>query len=207
MKDLVMNEKQKDALSEAGNIGAAYAATALSKLIDEQIMIDITKCKWVNRNKIPLVLGDDKKFVVGINMLIPTENLCSILMVFPYKSAKECCDLFSRKKVGTTKDISYREFVILAELGTICLCAYLNALSKLIDEPYIPTPPAVACDIIGSILEDVTPSVDTVNDKAIIIKTDFGYNSPTQNKGHFLFIPDRDFKNAILRFFKVDTGS
>jgi chemotaxis protein CheY-P-specific phosphatase CheC len=109
-------------------------------------------------------------------MLIPTENLCTVLMFIPYDTALKFIDMFTKSKLGTTKEIAYREYVVLTELGTICLCGYLNALSKLLDSQYIPTPPAVACDAVDSILEE---------------------------SGYFLFIPDNESKEAIFRFFKV----
>jgi chemotaxis protein CheC len=202
MSDHKMTEKQIDALQEAGNIGAAYAATALSKLVDGDVMIDVTRCKLINVKEFSTALGDENKFVVGINMLIPTNNLCSILMFLPYNSAMEYCDLFYKNELGTTKEIAYKEYVILAELGTICLCSYMNALSKLVYLDCIPTPPAVACDVIGSILEDVSVSADAINDAAIIIETDF-VNKATNNQGLFLFIPDRELKDAIFKKFKV----
>ena len=197
-----MSERQKDALSEAGNVGAAYAVTALSKLVDEEILINVTECKLAKMEQFPQSLGDAASFVVGVNMLIPTENLCSILMFFPYDAAMECCDMFSKNKIGSTTEISYKEYVILAEIGNICLCAYLNALSKLINEQFIPTPPAVACDELGSLLEDVAPSADLINNNAIIVQTSFIDHNGQEN-GHFLFIPDRDAKDAILKVFKA----
>jgi chemotaxis protein CheC len=201
-----MNNKKKDALQEAGNIGAGYAITALSKLIDQQIMIDVTRCRKVKINDITSFFGDTTKYVVGINMLIPTRYLCSVLMFLPYESALKYCDRFRKKEVGTTKRISYDEFILLTEIGTISLCAYLNALSKLLNVQLIPTPPAVACDAIGSIMEDIAPSADTINDHAIFIETNFieASNRRKDNnddRGNILYIPDRDSKNAILNVF------
>ncbi|MFW9876659.1 MAG: hypothetical protein ACFFG0_26490, partial [Candidatus Thorarchaeota archaeon] len=134
--------------------------------------------------------------------LIPTNNLCSILMFLPYQSAMELCDLFYKYDMGTTKRIAYREYIVLAEIGTICLCSYITALSKLVELDCIPTPPAVACDMIGSILEDVSVSADAINDSVIVIETEF-INITTKNQGLFLFIPDREVKDAILHKFKV----
>jgi chemotaxis protein CheC len=202
MKDPIMREKQKDALQEAGNIAAGYAASALSKLIDEKIMLEITTCKTVKVTELPHVLNNKIQFVVGINMLVPTQNLCTVLMFIPYKAALKFIDMFSKNKVGTTKEISYREYVVLTEIGTICLCGYLNALSKLLDEQIIPTPPAVACDVVDSILEDVIPSVDSDNENAVLLETKF-IHKDDENNGYILFIPDKEFKDSIFKAFKV----
>ena len=203
MGNPVMTELQKDAYTEAGNIAAGYAASALAKLISERVMIDLTKCNSIEIKDIPKILGDKGQFVVGINMLIPTRELCSYLMLIPYQTALNYCDIFTKKELGTTKKVSYREFVILTEIGTICLCAYLNALAKLLNEEYMPTPPAVACDAIGSILEDVMPSIDSTEKHTIYINTEFTHGNG-EDTGHFLFIPDQECKESILRSFNIN---
>jgi chemotaxis protein CheC len=197
-----LNGKEKDALQEAGNIAAAYAATALSKMIGEEIMLSVTQCKLINVDKIPRVLGKKTDMVVAVNMVIPTRNLCSILMLFPYEAAKVLCDLFFKKKRGSTKKINEKEITALTEIGNICICAYLNALSKLLNVELLPTPPSVASDMVGSILQEVAISADAVNESAILIETKF-LHKKGENKGHFLFILDRKSKEAIFKVFKV----
>ena len=196
-------EIKLDALSEAGNIAAANAVSALSKIIDEKVKMDLTKCRYIKTEEIPYIFGEECEIVVAINMLIPTKNLCTVLMFLPVQSAIDYCDKFSKNKPGTTKNISYEQIVILTEIGNICICAYLNGLSKLLDIRYMPTPPAVACDTINSILEEVAVSADVVDNKAILIETDFSHDTGSY-KCHFLFIPDRDSKNAIFDLFKVN---
>jgi chemotaxis protein CheC len=200
----IVSELERDALSEAGNIAAASAVNALSKLIGERVDLNITECKITMTDKIPYSLGDQSRQIVAVNMLIPTQNLCTILMFLPVDSALEYCDRFSKNLIGTTKEISYNEIVVLTEIGNICICAYLNALSKLLDTKYIPTPPAVACDTIESILVDVAINADAIDNQAILIETEFIHNTGNF-KGEFLFIPDRDSKDAILEVFNIDS--
>jgi chemotaxis protein CheC len=203
MDKTAMKDYELDALQEAGNIAAANAVSALSKLIDEKINMEITRCKLIKTEMIPYVLGDETKEVVAVNMLIPNRNLSTVLMFLPLEFALEYCDKFSKNDIGTTKEISYNEIVVLTEIGNICICSYLNALSKLLNLTLMPTPPAVACDTVGAILEDVAVSADVVNNYAILVETEFIHATTSSFKGQFLFIPDRDSKNAILNVFNV----
>ncbi len=203
MEKYTLSEKEKDALSEAGNIAAASAATALSKIVGEKVMIDVTECKLTKVDKIPQAFGDVTNLVVAVNMEIPNRKLCSILMLFPYKSARDLCDLFTRKKLGTTKEITEKEICALTEIGNICICAYLNGLSKLLKVQFMPMPPSVASDMVGSILQDVAISADEINEYAIIIETNFVHKYGN-NKGLFLFILDKESKEAIFKVFNVE---
>ena len=63
----VMSDREKDALQEAGNIAAASAATALSKLVNQKIMIDVTECKLTKVDNIPQILGGPTELVVAVN--------------------------------------------------------------------------------------------------------------------------------------------
>ena len=202
MIDLPISEMEKGFLKKAGEIAANSAADALSKLLGDRINIDITNCDKVETNVIPKMFGDDDKKVVAVNMLIPTKNLCTVLMLIPYEEAMKFCDMFSNREPGTTKEISYDQWSELFEIGNISICAYLNTLSNMIDEKLVPTPPAVAYDTVTSILEDIAVSADTVDNKAILIETDFRLNDVKFNS-HFIFIPDRDFANSILKIFNT----
>ena len=202
MNNYILSDREKDALQEAGNIAAAYAATALSQLVGESIIIDVTECKITKVDQIPHAFGEITDSVVAINMVIPSRKLCSIVMIFPKDSATELCDMFTKKKRGTTKKITENEINALTEIGNICICAYLNAISRLLDIEFLPSPPAVACDMVGSILEDVAISADAIDDFAILIETNF-IHKYGHNKAHLLFIPDLEARDAILRKFKA----
>ena len=202
VNDTTLSERELDALKEAGNIAAAHAATALSKLISEKIMIDVTECNLTKVDKFKGLFGKTEDSAIVINMDIPNRDLCSIMMFFPFHSAIELCDMFYKRASGTTNELSTKEIGALAEIGNICICAYLNALSKLLNIMYMPAPPEVASDSINSVLEKAASESSLVNDYAILIETNFLHNSHA-NKGHFLFILDDESKNAIFNVFKI----
>ena len=203
MNDLDMSERQKDALQEAGNIAAGSAATALSTLLGERVMIDATKCRIEGLEKVPRLLGDVTKEVVAVYMGVRDMNHGSIQMIFSHQSAMMLCDMFSKKRTDMTMEIADREVAILAEIGNICMCAYLNTLSKLMGITMMPHPPAVAVDMIGPILEAIALDFDAVGESVVIIETDFIHRYG-KSQGHFLFILDEESKQRILRKFKAD---
>ena len=203
MIDLDISKRQRDALQEAGNIAAGSAATALSTLLGERVMIDATDCRIMDLEKVPQALGDVTKQVVAVYMGVQDMNHGSIQMLFSHRSAMMICDMFSKNWTAVTKEITDREIAILAEIGNICICAYLNTLSKLMGIRLMPYPPAVAVDMIGPILEAIATDFDAVGESAVIIETDF-IHTYGKSKGHFLFIPDEETKQGILRMFKAD---
>jgi chemotaxis protein CheC len=199
MAEVKISKKEKDALVEIGQIAASQAGSALSKLIGKNVNLDNTECKYTKTEEIPDMFGAKDEMIVAINMLIPTKNLNTILMLLSSETAREYCDLFTNKKPGTTKEISYEDIIVLSEIGKVCIGSYLEALSTFLDMDLTPTPPAVGYDSVHSIMEEVAVSADTVDDKATLLETDFIHNQG-QIKSQFLFIPDRYSKNAIRSF-------
>jgi chemotaxis protein CheC len=109
--------------------------------------------------------------------------------------------MFKRKDVGTTTEIGGTEVAILTEIGNICICAYMNALSKMLDLQLTPTPPIVATDMIGAILDIVAINVEVIEDLAVLIETAFIHKNG-RCKGHLLFMPDQESKMLIVDSFK-----
>jgi chemotaxis protein CheC len=201
MSENLLTHKQKDALQEAGNISAAYAATALSKLLGETIMMDVTECKITQIEKIPETFGDVQNLMIAVYMKFKQMERTQIVMLFPQKTACRLCDMFKRKDVGTTTEIGGTEVAILTEIGNICICAYMNALSKMLDLQLTPTPPIVATDMIGAILDIVAINVEVIEDLAVLIETAFIHKNG-RCKGHLLFMPDQESKMLIVDSFK-----
>jgi chemotaxis protein CheC len=197
-----LNEIERDALQEAGNIGAASAATALSELLGERVMIDVTRANIVEVDQLPAALGNVTDLMVAVYMGFDEMKYGSMMMTFPEEAAMELCDKFSRSEPGTTGRLGQSELEIIAEVGNICICSYLNVLSKMMRITLLPQPPQVAHDMIGSILENVAVELDSVRDFIVLIETNLLHGT-TITKGQFIFIPDCSSKGAILRAFRV----
>ena len=119
MEKSLITGNQKNMLQKTGDIASSNAVSAMSKLLKDNITVKSTKCHFLPINEIPNVFPDYSNKVVGINMLIPTKELCSVLMFLPYKSAIEFHDKFLKNQVEATSDISYKEIVVLTEIGNI----------------------------------------------------------------------------------------
>jgi len=161
-----------DALTEAGNIGAGHAATSLSKLLGEHIMNRTTKSVVVPIEKVPETLGGGDKIVAGIYTTFAGELSGGILMLFPEKSAntisKVLCDCEIEGNQLTDIQNS-----MLCEIGNICLCWYLSAISKMVGTEIIPTPPVAAYDMIEAAIDLPLIELGKLADTALIIMTEF----------------------------------
>ena len=197
-----LTDIQKDALREIGNIGAAHAATALSSMLKETIMIDVTKSHIIGIEDMRGLFGKPSDKVAGIFMQVSGTGKHNLLMLFPFDNTLQLVDKFFDRPQGTTSELSSKDESAICEIGNVCACAYLNALSSLLDITLFPTVPGLAVDMLGAILQYPVLEMGMRTDYIIIIQTQFIRDNDRFN-GYFLFMPDNEVQKAIMTKFKV----
>jgi len=197
---------QMDALRELGNIAAAHAATALSKLLQKEILIDITESSLHLVEELPYALGDIEKTVFAVYMNIEDNNRGIILMILPKIKGIQLSDMFFGIDNSSDREISEDDKEAITEIGNICVCAYLNAISKFLNISLIPAPPGLAVDMLGAILEFPASIIGENSDYAIVVETKMIYGDDVF-PGLILFLPDNDAQNLIMERFGVERFS
>src|SRR6185295_9608633 len=88
---------QLDALREVANIGAGHAATALSQMVGETIMISVPTITVARLEDVsPEVAGPDEP-VAAVLMHMLGDLTGRTLLVFPKRTAARLCDILLRR--------------------------------------------------------------------------------------------------------------
>jgi chemotaxis protein CheC len=161
-----------DALTEAGNIGAGHAATSLSKLLKENVMNRSTRSLLVTLDKVPEALGGADRILAGVYATFSGGLQGGILMLFPEESVSTLLRVLGNCEIEDRRLTDFQESM-LSEVGNICLCWYLSAISKMTGLELIPSVPACAYDMAGAVLDLALIQLGKVSDKALLILTDF----------------------------------
>lgn len=189
---------QLDALKEISNIGMGHAATALSQLIGEQIMLRVPQLRIAELAEIPASLGGAEKVVAGVSVQILGDARGSILLVFPQQSAQ---DLLSRLLRSRESDLLRTEMGIstIKEIGNILASAYLNALARLLNMALIPSVPLLAYDMAGAVVDAMLIELSQRGDLALLVEAEFqGENRGVEPiRGHLLMLPDAEFLTLL----------
>jgi chemotaxis protein CheC len=201
--DVKLDPLQMDALRELGNIAAAHSATAISKLLNKEILIDVTESSLHNVESLPYALGDIDKEVFAVYMNLTDKNRGIILMILPKIKGIQLSDIFFGKDNGSDRIVEEDDKEAITEIGNICVCAYLNAISKFLDISLIPSPPGLAVDMLGAILQFPASIIGEQSKFAIVIETKMIHGDDIF-PGHILFLPDQKSQNLILERFGVD---
>lgn len=192
---------QLDALKEISNICLGHAATALSQLIGEKIMLQVPQIRITELAEIPACLGGAEKVVAGVKIRILGDAQGSILLVFPQQCAQ---DLLRRLLHSAEMDLMHTEMgaSTIKEIGNILASAYLTALGRLLDMALIPSVPLLAYDMAGAVVDDM---LFELSDLTLLVETEFRGEDRGGDPiyGHFLMLPDPESLSILLRIVEV----
>jgi len=190
-----MNEIQKDALKEIGNIGTGNAATALSQLLQRKIDMQVPNVELCGFNDLADYVGKVDDVMVGI--LIGIDGNINGMMMFlvELKSAELIVEkLLGREHTGC--EFSELELSVLQEMGNIIAGSYFTALSTFTNLTMVATVPSISIDMLGAFLNVPAIQYGEIGDQVLLIENDFGNTEGL--KGYFLFIPDLESYQKIF---------
>jgi len=196
---------RKGALEEVGNIGAAHAATSLSKMVGEEIFVSVTDSHILRVEELPEFFGKMDDIVVAVFMDINNTVNGAIMLIFPKKNAIMLGNTVLGEdddQSAVTNDTLVTENIELAmaEIGNIIGCSYLNVISKMVDTVLIPSPPGVAVDMLGAILQVPASMIGLESELATVIETSFVRKRDTFS-GFVLFMPDKKIQESLIEQF------
>lgn len=188
---------QLSVISEIGNIGAGNAATALSEILADRIMMSVPELRLIDVSSMTTILGGPENEVVGIlvNMTDDVEGMLLFLLnkQFICKLIKVLLD----KEITSFDEISEMDMSAITEIGNILAGSYVNAMSAMTNLNIWLSPPQVAIDMVGAILSFPAAQFGAMGDKLLFIEEDFLSGEETI-KSHLLIMPDLKSLNKIL---------
>jgi chemotaxis protein CheC len=203
MKEIILNEIQKDALKEIGNICSGNAATALSQLLNKKISIVVPRILFIPIEEVPNAVGGADKLVVGLIFRVLGDIPSHILFIFSQKDALALASFMTQKPVSDGKVITELERSALKEIGVILANAYIGALSAFVGMGLVPSVPELIADMAGAIVDYILIELSDVYKFALLVESEFCEMSASI-KGHFFLIPNPIGLEIILK--AVDKG-
>ena len=203
MEDLrSLKALQLDALREVANIGAGHAATALSQMIGETIMISVPTISVSRLEDVPPQLSEPDEPVAAVLMHMLGDLTGRTLLVFPRRTAMRLSELLLRRH--GEDDFSDMQQSAIKEAGNILSSAYMNALSDFMGMMLLPSPPSLAVDMSNAVLTTTYLQFGSDKDYVFCVESEFLMNDTAEKlRGFFLLLPDPASLQAILKAVRV----
>lgn len=202
-----LNSIHIDVLKEIGNIGAGNAATALAKLLNRKVDMDVPRVKIMGFREVSETLGNPELPVVGIMLKVTGDLTGNILFVLKQQAAVLLVNMLMGKPTDEEGDdeghvFDELEISALKEIGNILAGSYLSSLSALTNLNIAPSVPGLAIDMAGAILSVPAIEFGKVGDSVLYIETEFT-EGDKRVVADFFLIPDVDTYSVLMKALGV----
>ena len=196
-----LKPEQLDALREVANIGAGHAATALSTMTGQAIMIKVPTISIARLDEVPGHVVADPEDAVAVILLQMLGDLTGrSILVFPEPTACRLAEMMLQRPRGSSPSISLLEESALKECGNILSGAYLNALADFMHLMLLPSPPLLAVDMASAVLSSAYLQFGDGRDVVFCVESEFQMRDDGESlRGYFLLLPDTGSLQKILQ--------
>jgi chemotaxis protein CheC len=192
-----VDELRLDILSEAGNIGAAHAATALGQLTDRTVMISVPRVGEAGAGDLSGLSGDPQALVAGVGFHVVGDAGGRILVWLPRNAAVELVDLLLRRPAGATKALNELGHSTIKETGNIMVSAYLTGLCDFSGLLLMPSVPALLFDLSEAVLEMSAEGVERRDGRLLYVDNSFTVLE-TGISGRLFFFIDAGSEDMLI---------
>ena len=198
---LSLNELQKDALKEVGNIGAGHAATALSQLLNTKISLVEPRIDVVMFRDLASRIGHVNRSVAALHMYVRGEAPGQIVVLFDREQAVDFVSRFIRRIIGDINIFDSISESTLKELGSIVAGSYLSAIVHLTNARLEPSVPTLS---FGTIQATFHSMMSILPDQDVFLVESVFLDKDAAIGGEFILIPDVGSLEPLLSVFGVD---
>jgi chemotaxis protein CheC len=195
---------QLDALREVANIGAGHAATALSQMVGNRVMITVPRIQIMALEDVSSELDEPEQPIAAVLMHMLGDLTGRTLLVFPQRTAVRLAELMLRRPAGSSAGLGELEQSAIKEAGNILSGQYMNALSEFMGLMLLPSPPSLAVDMSSAVLTTAHLQFASEHEYVFCVESEFLMDeSAARFRGVFILLPDPASLHAILRAIRL----
>lgn len=142
-----------------------------------------------------LEIGDDRLTMVVLTL--GGELGGTMVLTFDELNGRQLAATLLNRPVAESDEWTPLEQSALNETGNILSCAYMNALTRLIDAQLVPSPPIFVQDFGASVLEQALMEQAIECDQVTICRTGFHREGKNLN-WNVIFVPSIKLRETLL---------
>jgi len=185
------SDLQLDALRELANIGSGNASTALSSMLGRSVDISVPAARVLPMAEAVGAIGNPEAEVTGVVLGVVGDMGAAVLLLFTPRDAELMCGMLG-VEAGTEIGES-----ALQEIGNIVGTSYINALAQMTGMEIEPTPPGVATDMLGAIVESILAAQSGAADMALLLDSELVVENEDCSVS-FLLVPEQGGVEQLL---------
>ena len=198
-----LNEMHIDVLREIGNIGSGNAATSLAAMLQTRVDMNVPTVKILNIEELANTVGGPEKEVVGILVTLHKDLEGMMMYITEKQFAHLVLNVLMGKHFDRFEELSEVDISAIQEVGNIMVSSYMQALSQMTGFKIAQSPPGIAIDMVGALLNVPAVEIEKYGDKALFIQDGF-INEGEQVTSYLLLIPEVGYLRKIFKVFGME---
>ena len=205
-KTSVLNEFYIDAVAEVLNVGMGSAATSLSEMINEEVMLSVPSVQFVSRKEASQAIEQEAKtYVSGVCQHFDGAFSGDALLLFPEEQSLELVRAVLQQDDLALEDLTVMEQEAMTEIGNVILNACLCSMADMFKEEMQGEIPEF---VQGSLLQIFSTKGELNNTEAVVLLLNMEFAIDKKNiQGYVTFLMDVEsverFKNNIEKFLDI----
>jgi len=167
-----LNENQKDALRELGNIGASHAATTLSTMLNTPIMLNVPEINIVDLQKINQEIEQTLSAMVIFTMEGQMAKAGYVILHVPQESVIQMTSIMLGMPIEPERPLNEMDESAINEIGNIMVSAFLDGTAELLGIIMLPSPPRTIFDLPENVFDLVIQESNILYDNVVFFKTE-----------------------------------
>ena len=204
-KPISLSPLELDALRETGNLGAARAADALSRLLGRPVGIDVPKSSVISLEDLPGLVGGPETVVAAVYFRLLGAAPGGLVFLVDEPSLGPLLKALMGGNIEVAPPLAAESASALKEMGNILCGSYLTAMSEMVGFPIMLSVPALAVDMAASVFESVAAEAAQHGSHALVLESrllDGGLPVPL----HLFYLPEPGSLEALLAGLARKTG-
>jgi chemotaxis protein CheC len=172
-KEALLSETQLDFLREMMNIGAGNAATALSKMLQTDVNMDIPKVQVLPGQQVYAFFGDPSLGFLGVKMRMVGDVSGDLYFMVRDEQKRILADLVKKGIPGSKRKNAEMDHSALTETGNIIAGVYLAAIHGFCKLTIYHTLPVMSVDMIQSLLDESLINISRQTQAIFLVENEF----------------------------------
>jgi chemotaxis protein CheC len=174
------------------------ASAAMCRWTDGLITVTLDEVRRIPLEEVSIEMGMGDELLTMVVLSLEGEVGGNLILVFDEVSGRQLAASLLGREPEADPEWSDIEKSALTETGNILGCAYVNALSRLIDTELVPSPPYFIQDYGVSVLQQAVMAQALTSENLLLCQIGF------QRKGEDLdwrvvFVPTQAMQEAMER--------
>jgi chemotaxis protein CheC len=192
-----------DVLREIGNIGSGNAAASLASMLKTTVAMNVPAVKILDVEELADIVGGPETQVVGILFSLQEDFQGMMMFITQKQFAHLVLNVLMNKKFDKFEDLGEVDLSAIQEVGNIMVSSYMGAISQMTNFKIALSPPNLAIDMAGALLNVPAVEIEKYGDKALFIQDGF-INGNNQLTSYLLLIPEIGYLKKLFQVFGMD---